>query len=308
MECDRNRERILLLLYGEIDPAAHSELQQHIEGCSACRVALAEEHRLLAVLAERPPAEPSPALLARCRTDLELALREKAAPRLARPAWWAGLQPTPIYALLFLTIGFLAGWIAPGRGFSSVPGSAVVPAGQGEAPEIEAVVAGLKSLQADAGTGQISLSYDLRRSTSLVGHVTDPRIRDLLVETVRRSPNAGLRLDAVDALRRHVDDEGVRSALLRAIQQDRNAGVRLKALGAFDSRTIADPAVRGAFMDAMLRDENPGVRVWAIDALARARIPELLPVMERLARQDRDAYVRLRSNAFVDEMSAREMQ
>jgi len=64
-----------------------------------------------------------------------------------------------------------------------------------------------------------------------------------------------------------------------------------------DSRPIAIVA-------AMQKDSNPGVRVRAIDTLASRRDRRLLPVMERLSRDDPDAYVRMRSGAFVDALYA----
>jgi HEAT repeat protein len=56
---------------------------------------------------------------------------------------------------------------------------------------------------------------------------------------------------------------------------------------------------------AVQNDRNHGVRVRAIDALSRARDPQMLPTMERLAREDPDTYIRMRSGEFVDAMYAR---
>jgi HEAT repeat protein len=57
-------------------------------------------------------------------------------------------------------------------------------------------------------------------------------------------------------------------------------------------------------LDAVHGDANPGVRVRAIDFLARGRDRDLLPEMERLASEDPDAYVRMRSAGFVDAVHA----
>ena len=53
-------------------------------------------------------------------------------------------------------------------------------------------------------------------------------------------------------------------------------------------------------MEALLRDRNPGVRVRAMDVLAGARGPETLPLLKRLARDDANGYVRLRSAAALE--------
>jgi HEAT repeat protein len=136
------------------------------------------------------------------------------------------------------------------------------------------------------------------------GTAADPAIRAMLVTTLRDSLNSGLRLEAIDALAAHADQADVRQALLDALRRDENAGARLKALDALAARAPEDSQVRGAIVDAMQKDANPGVRVRAIDTLASRRDRRLLPVMERLSRDDPDAYVRMRSGAFVDALYA----
>ena len=70
MLCDRARQNIVLMLYGELEEKERLEVDRHLEGCRACHVALAEERRLQAILTGRPAPGPSAALLARCREDL----------------------------------------------------------------------------------------------------------------------------------------------------------------------------------------------------------------------------------------------
>jgi hypothetical protein len=307
MDCERHREAILLLLYGEIEAAAHRDLERHLEACPGCRLALAGERRLVAILAERPAAEPSVDLLARCREDLARSLRQEAAPRPAARSLWARLGAplrfSPVYGLALLAASFLAGWMTPEFGFA--PRRDAGGAAQVAVPDPEAVVAGLRSLQLEPETGRVVLKYDTLNSASIEGSVDDPRIRSLLAATMRRSPNAGLRLDAVEALRGHADDTEVRAALLGAMREDGNPGVRLKALAALGGRAIEYSQVRDAIVQALFKDENPGMRVRAIDTLARSGGPETLPVMERLARPGGDPYMRVRSRAFLEQRYAR---
>ena len=68
--------------------------------------------------------------------------------------------------------------------------------------------------------------------------------------------------------------------------------------------TVVPDRDRERVTEALLSDDNPGVRVRAIDSLARARHPDLMPVMRRLARDDADPYIRRRSGAIADEMYA----
>ena len=312
MKCREARELILLLIYGELADAEKREVGRHVEECLPCGLALAEERRLQSILSQRAPAEPSEDLVARCRADLSAALRAETTSsgawwrRAPLTALWARARFSPALAVLLLLVGFLGGfsvdrglWPAPRRAALQAP----IPEALGDEPEAE--VASLNSLSADPETGRVLLSYDTLRRTRLEGSAGDPEIRRLLVATVRDSLNAGLRLEALDALRRHTGDQEVRSALLVALQDDSNPGARLKAIEALDERAATDAEVRGAILRALLRDDNPGVRVRAVDALAGARAPETLPVMRRLAHEDPDNYVRLRSSAFLEEMAGR---
>ena len=169
----------------------------------------------------------------------------------------------------------------------------------------DAMTTDLHSVQVDPGGERINLTYDTRTRRSVRGRVEDPAIRRLLADTVRDSSNAGLRLDAIGLLEGQADDAEVRRALVQALRDDRNAGARLKALAALDPQASSDAEVRDAMTDALLRDDNLGVRVRAIDALARTGDPQLAPLMRRLATDDSEPYIRLRSGAIAEQMYAR---
>jgi HEAT repeat protein len=85
------------------------------------------------------------------------------------------------------------------------------------------------------------------------------------------------------------------------VLEDRNAGARLSAMEALAARAAEDGAVRRAMIEALQRDANPGVRVRAIDLLAAAPHPDVIPALRRLAREDRNAYVRIRAAALIGE-------
>jgi hypothetical protein len=318
MNCESARRVILLHLYGEIDARERFKMDTHLSGCGSCRDAVAAERRLFAMLQIDPAAGPSDDLLDRCRDSLARALDQEAVPapvplRLRLFEIWRVVRLSPAYGLAMLAAGFLAGALtlraAPGV---LSGGAASAPA----APETkERLAAGMRhpenlpvnsvrTLEPAATDGEVRVAYDTLQRGSLEGTAADPAIRALLVTTLRDSLNSGLRLEAIDALRAHADQADVRQALLDALRRDENAGARLKALEALASRAPGDSQVRGAIVDAMQKDANPGVRVRAIDSLAAGRDPRLLPVMERLSRDDPDAYVRMRSGDFVDALYA----
>jgi anti-sigma factor RsiW len=59
MECDRNREEIAAFVDGELGPAAHAELESHLETCAGCRELVAAERRLGEMFAALPPVTPT---------------------------------------------------------------------------------------------------------------------------------------------------------------------------------------------------------------------------------------------------------
>ena len=322
MSCETARRSILLMLYGEIDGRERFKTETHLAGCAACRDAMAEERRLFAMLQLEPATEPSDDLLDRCRDGLARALDAEAPP--AAASWtvrvmevWRQARLSPAYGFAMLMVGFLAGALTL-RAASPGPGPlAHAPGSPGTAPERLASspdrpegvpVNSVRAFEPSSADGEVRVAYDTVQRGALEGTADDPEIRALLVTTLRDSLNSGLRLEAIDALRTHADQADVRQALLDALRQDENAGARLKALDALASRAPEDSQVRGAIVDAMQKDANPGVRVRAIDTLAQRQDRRLLPVMERLSRDDPDAYVRMRSGNFVDAMYASNRQ
>ncbi len=307
MTCAEARSLIVLLLHDELGTEEHEPVAVHLRECNACAEELAAGRRLLATLADPGP-EPSEDLLERCRHDLSAALAREGRSAVTVPGWRrpglpsGGPRLSPAFAAGLVACGFLAGWMIFGPGiavFRKAAGRAVLGG------EAEAATANVSSLVADPATDRVSLSYETLQRRSLEGSTDDPAIRRLLLATLRDSLNAGLRLDAIDALRRRSGDAEVREALLRTLREDPNAGARLKALDALQARAALDEEVRGAFLRTLTRDDNPGIRVRAIDLLAGARDPRTLAVLERLAREDPNGYVRLRSSAAPASQEAR---
>jgi hypothetical protein len=309
MDCHAARRTLLLDLYGEVAADQRGALEVHLGACDECRLAAAGERRLHGILGERVAEEPSDELLDRCRRDLSLALDAERRPlqswaqRLT--GFWVTARLSPAWGVALLVAGFLVGG-ATLRGDDRYAGrrdSRAPAAGGGTVSG--APLANLMALESAPDRDHVRLSYDTLQRGSLEGTADDPAIREFLVRTLRDNLNAGLRLEAIDALRRHTDERDVRSALLDTLRGDENTGARLKAIDALHDRVAADPEVRRGILDALESDTNAGVRVSAIDALSRARDPQILPAMERLSREAPDTYVRMRSGAFVDAMQAR---
>lgn len=297
MNCERAQRSLPLLIADDLDAEERRILERHLGECARCDAIRLEEMRLRDLLALWPGVEPGGELLRGCRDDLSAALAGGAMPGRETPhAWPARLSP--VLAACLVAAGFLAGWLIFGSGLATVrqmAGSAVL------GTSAEAAQASVSSLVAEPGSDRVRLRYEMLTRRSLDGTSADPEIRRLLTGTLRDSPNAGLRLDAIDALRSRVEDPEVRQALLGALRDDRNVGARLKALDALQGVAAGDAEVRAAVLQTLQADDNAGVRVRAVDLLQRERDPHTLAVFERLSREDPNDYVRLRSAAALDD-------
>lgn len=312
MSCTREREQIILLLHDELDEAGRAGIGNHLDRCGACAAFRETQAGLLRLLDDPAGRAAVDRLLPICRRDLRAALAAAGVPggaaaaeRIGAPSGWRafrsifGPRPALRHAFVPVLCLVLAGGFLLGRMSTRSAPEAIGP----QTPAVR-TVRDIGPLETAGDGRQVRLSYDSFRQTSLEGSARDPEIRRLLVGTLRDSLNDGLRLEAIDALRGMTADDEVRDALLHAMDEDDNAGARLKALEALRPAAGSDPAVRRALLRIVQSDANPGVRVRAVDALGAARDPEALPVLRRLAAEDRNDYVRLRAASLAGDWEA----
>jgi anti-sigma factor RsiW len=77
MNCQKLEENLPLLLYGELSPGEQAACEEHLAGCATCRTARENLEHLHQVLALRPQAEVSAALLAEARMALDEAIESQ---------------------------------------------------------------------------------------------------------------------------------------------------------------------------------------------------------------------------------------
>jgi len=312
MKCEELQKAISFYLYDELTAEERAAFEAHLDACEGCRSRTEEARRLHRVLSECPQPEPTPELLLRCRQALADALdREQLGWRglLRDWRWQLGPAPMPRLAavLTLVLFGFGLGWTLRPRAKSLEP---IVPRGA------EASLAGpdwsdlrirhISEVAPDPQSGEVRITLDAERRVTLEGSLDDPRIRQVLVDTVRGYENPGIRRDTLEALRMHRDNPAVRAALLYAMRHDANAGVRLEAL-----RTVRGMPpgrdVQEALLGILEHDPNAGVRVAAVDALVEHASEQrqdetVMAVLLKLAQSDRNPYVRLRCQAAVRRM------
>ena len=306
MKCEDAARLLPLQLYGELSFDDDELLEQHLDGCQSCR---AERKRTQALHRSLDAFEPEvdQALLANCRGNLRLALPSISPPPVVpKRSWFSWVLPgwansawlNPAGAVALLAIGFISSRLIP---FGAAPPTVYAPGPSSNSP-----VASRVRYVEPGPAGRVQIVVDETSQRTLSGQCEDDSIRKLLVNAAREASDPGLRVESMELLNANAgSNTDVRSALLYAFQHDPNSGVRLKALQGL-KRSFTDPEVRRALSRAVLSDDNPGVRTQAIDLLVQKREPAMAGVLQEVLRKEDNSYIRLRCQTVLHEMRASE--
>lgn len=304
MNCNDLQENLSFYLYDEMPEEQHAACNAHLAACPRCRGLLDESRRLQQLLGERASAEPAPELLVHCRQALDQALdREQLGWRSVLREWLPAMgivHPSRAVAgLTLLVFGFGLGWtVRPhAGGVLSTPKGVITPAAI--SPDLgDARISGISQVAPDPQTGEVRITLNAERRVTMEGSLDDPQIRQVMVYALKSYGNPGIRLDTLEALRTQSDNPSVQPALLYAMRHDPNLGVRLEALRAVRKMDWS-PEVREALLDVVKHDTNQGLRGAAVDELVQRAVKDrdqaLLPVLEHLATNDPDRYVRIKA-------------
>ena len=322
MQCQEFERLIFLYASDELDPADRAAVEQHIAACAACATALERERRWLETVSARRPEEPSSALLAQCRSELDESIDDLSLSgwrrwiEMLRPTRWIVLRPA-VSAVALLALGLLIG--------NLVPSWLMRDSGQGVAPVMSVsalsdqdlrnvAVSGINWVPgSETGAPAVEVQMTGMKPMVVRGAVADSDVKRVLLFVVRNNQrfDSGVRLESVEALRSQGEDAEVRQVLAFAARNDRNPGVRLKALEAL--REFArDSEVRQTLLDALMLDDNPGVRVEAINTLRTLceaggeHDKHMVEVLKDRMKKDPSTYVRLQSAAAIRQLGPRE--
>ena len=309
MNCKEFETTSALYLYDELSGSARSEFEAHVAACGACRARREEARRLHRLLTDCPRPEPTPDLLVRCRQALDEALdREQLGWRSLLRGWMWSFGAAPATraaaAVTLVLFGFGLGWTLRPRA-TALPGTGGTPtqAGFNTSDLSDLRIRSISQVTPDPQSGGVRITLDAERRVTLEGSLDDPRIRQVLVDTMKGYDNPGIRRDTLDALRMQTDDPAVRGALMYALAHDANAGVRLEALKTVQHMECGADTHQG-LLNVVEHDSNAGVRAAAIDALVQhlqeeGKDDDVLAAFERLATSDRDPVVRMRCLSAV---------
>jgi len=285
-DCKWARQRLALLLYGELNLDEEERVESHLDGCAECREVLGREKAMHAAL-DSVEVEPSPSLLTECREDLRLRLDESPAPR--RIAWWQRISAAwvwrPAAALALVAIGFFAARQIP---FAKT----------GISERVRYVE--------PAEGGRVQLVIDETRQRVISGTLDQAPIRGLLLAAAKDPSDPGLRVETMELLDGHAQSADIRDALIYAVEHDQNAAVRAKAIEGL-APYASEPEVRGALAKVLLADSNAGLRTEAIDLLTRGVTldPQTVGTLqELLVRGEQPGYVRERCQSALRAVKA----
>jgi HEAT repeats/Putative zinc-finger len=303
MNCQQVQTSLSLYLYGELEFAAEEELEQHLQECSFCQLALSREkawHTKLNAERKDVPLD----LLGQCRRDLRAAMK---APEVkdSRRTW----QFTDVFGALSSgggqwskRLAFASFFLFAGFSLSSWMGRVHFVNRLGAGNEVQmGVLNGPMSRIRDIQPGsnnQIRIVIDRVQEQEIVGSIEDEAVRRLLLTAIKDPADPGLRVDSVELLKGQ-DGTDIRDALLDTVRHDENAAVRLKALEGL-RRFRDDQATHETLRSVLQYDDNPAVRSEVIDVLVPMNgplkvTPELAGTLEEIARSERDNdYLRAR--------------
>ncbi len=297
MTCRDVQSRLSLYLYGELNFTEEEEFEQHVSECAVCGRALANEkgwHSSVNAEGSDVPLD----LLAACRSELSERVASADARRkgLGWRGWnwlsFSGPQWSMRLAVgSFLVIaGFSAAQYLDRNG---LPGG--LATGAQDMGIINPSAARVRDIE-PAENNRVRVVFEQERA--ITGPVDSETVRQLLLAATTDEADPGIRMDSVEVLNGQ-PGEDVRDALLNSARRDPNAAVRLKAVEAL-GRFPDDRAAREGLVYVLQHDDNAGVRSQAIDVLSAANSasklgPDVQDALAALVRSSQpDDYVRLR--------------
>jgi hypothetical protein len=296
MKCHEVKEQFPFYSYAEVSSEVEERIESHLAECANCRQDFAKHRSFMEALDQREDVTEA-ALLTACRVDLRRRLAAEASgttggwlERLRNVSTFHIPLRIPVGAMALVALGFLGARYTPER-FGGIRAGLTQP-----------MFSNVQSIEpGDSGTVQIAVDEVQRRVVT--GSLTDPRIRQLLLDGVREESNPGVRVESIGVLKDSADSEEIRRALIDAVSHDPNAGVRLKALEGL-KQYAGDAAVRKTLANVLLKDDDAGVRVQAIDLLTAHHDDSIVGVLQDVVQKEDDGYIRTRARDLLQAMKA----
>jgi len=209
MTCDHVQELLVDRWMRGVSPTLEADLNQHLEGCAACRVECERLTTLWRGLGDIPVEEPSRHLREGFQHMLDAYRIGSGAPR---TPWWKTLWPSHpaaqfAVAGLALVFGLVGGHLYTAR----VHDQQTLAQMSAEMRNMRQLVA-LSLLQQQSASERLrGVNYSVRMQPA------DEKVLTALLETLKYDSNVNVRLAAVDALRQFSTRVPVRRGLRDAL-------------------------------------------------------------------------------------------
>jgi hypothetical protein len=167
--------------------------------------------------------------------------------------------------------------------------------------------------QPDDSSGRMAVSFDVTTRYTVEGRPQDKGIAELLAYMMSGSADTeGARGKAIDLVSQH-SREGtppspeIVSILVETLKKDRNPGVRKKAAEAL-AQLPPTVQTRDALVSALKNDDNPAVRILAVEGLAKAATElkdatTIETLREKAGDEKENGYVRGQAAAALKKIS-----
>jgi hypothetical protein len=315
------REKLPLLLYGELDNGEMKELQLHLDQCAHCSKELEQLEKIQSTIDSAHLPRSSEQLLNEARIELRAALRNERTRKTWKDIWTEKLQGyLPVFRISFAALASMAFGIIIGY-------KAIEPAGQPEQEHRSATsmpisetqqspqsfgemqITNVKFEDADASDGNVEFTFEAVRPMRYKGSINDANAQKVLTYALVNEQNPGIRLHAANALNANQlrkPDQAVKNALIHALRDDENPGVRMEALTALQKFEI-DEEIKQAILHVLVSDTSPGLRIAAIKSIEAERMMdhEVVKVL-REAQTDDEEYIRLSAKKMIQEVSRKQ--
>ncbi len=303
------RELLHLLALEEVNPSDRTILDDHLRTCGDCRDEFARLGKFYGLLRHFEPAvRVDDNLLQDARQQLRVVLRREQ----SRPRFLATIKErlSSFIALRYqiavagvstLALGIFIGHRIFAPSDPLPPDAQLIPA--------DARITNLKFLAATERSDEVEFTFDAVQLVKMRGSVNDPVIQKVLTHAMLNDPNPGVRLRAVNVVaapRTEPPDKEIKAALILTLRSDPNAGVRKEALMAL-RQYPPDKAIKNALLNTLMTDKNPGLRVAAINGLDSLRVhgqstdQSVLNALKDKMQSDDNTYIRLRARTVLQE-------
>jgi hypothetical protein len=287
-------------------------LEQHLGECDECSTELDDMRKLHVLVSRGEMVGVDDQLLAEARHQLRAALRiERSRQTLwnrisDRMSAFSTLLPSRNWGLALGSIAMVGCGILIGR-------LVFPPSSPGEGSPLadsDLKISNVRFLNPDTNEDELEFSFEAVKPMRVKGTIHDERIQKVLTYALLNEQNPGVRLRAINTMAgpsTRTPDREMKAALIIALRSDDNAGVRKEALVALRKFPF-DAEVRDALLDALMHDKNPGIRIAAINGLDSARTlgpgsdQSILDVLKQKVNSDDNNYIRLRAKTVLQEV------